>query len=150
MITSDDHGGLVKAIRRHMQEVSWQRGQTHFKRNILDSCPKALRGGLKARLKLLFDAADYRSEKKQIKGQAEQAKLLKKFVEKELFTGHLKADSDFDQAFGNWKRQRLHMEADRFAKSWGLNRDVLLKSLDQYSIVKENTIPLYRRNTVGH
>jgi putative transposase len=58
MITSDDHGGLVKAIRRHMQGVSWQRCQTHFKRNILDSCPKALQGGLKARLKLLFDAPD--------------------------------------------------------------------------------------------
>ena len=32
MITSDDHGGLVKAIRKHFQGVSWQRCQTHFKR----------------------------------------------------------------------------------------------------------------------
>ena len=58
LITSDDHGGLVKAIRRHLQGASWQRCQTHFKRNILDSCPKALQGELKARLKLLFDAPD--------------------------------------------------------------------------------------------
>ena len=58
LITSDDHGGLVKAIRRHMQGVSWQRCQTHFKRNILDSCPKASQGELRARLKLLFDAPD--------------------------------------------------------------------------------------------
>ena len=58
MITSDDHGGLVKAIRRYVQGVSWQRCQTHFKRNILDSCPKALQGELKARLRLLFDAPD--------------------------------------------------------------------------------------------
>jgi len=56
MITSDDHGCLVKAIRRHMQGVSWQRCQIHFKRNILNSCPKASQGELKARLKLLFDA----------------------------------------------------------------------------------------------
>ena len=58
IITSDDHGGLVKAIRRHFQGVSWQRCQTHFKRNILDSCPKALQGELKPKLKLLFDAPD--------------------------------------------------------------------------------------------
>ena len=58
LIVSDDHGGLVNAIRRHFQGASWQRCQTHFKRNILDSCPKALQGELKARLKLLFDAPD--------------------------------------------------------------------------------------------
>ncbi len=58
LITSDDHGGLVKAIQRHMQGVSWQRCQTHFKRNVLDSCPKASQGELRARLKLLFDAPD--------------------------------------------------------------------------------------------
>ncbi len=58
LITSDEHKGLVKAIRRHFQGVSWQRCQTHFKRNILDSCPKAIQSELKARLKLLFDAPD--------------------------------------------------------------------------------------------
>jgi putative transposase len=58
LIVSDDHGGLVNAIRRHFQGASWQRCQTHFKRNILDSCPKALQVELKARLKLLFDAPD--------------------------------------------------------------------------------------------
>ncbi|HZK09993.1 MAG TPA: DEAD/DEAH box helicase family protein, partial [Clostridia bacterium] len=74
-------------------------------------------------------------------GQAKQAKLLKEFVEKELITGHLKADLDFDQAFENWKKRRLQMEAEKFAKEWGLYSDVLLKSLDQYSIVKEDAIP---------
>jgi putative transposase len=51
MSTSDDHGGLVKAIRRYVQGASWQRCQTHFKRNILDSCPKALQGELKSQAK---------------------------------------------------------------------------------------------------
>ena len=41
-----------------MQGVSWHRCQTHFKHNVLDSCPKALQGELKARLKLLFYAPD--------------------------------------------------------------------------------------------
>jgi len=58
LVVSDDHGGLVKAIRRHFQGVSWQRCQTHLKRNVLDACPKALQGELAARLRLLFDAPD--------------------------------------------------------------------------------------------
>jgi len=54
MITSDNRGGLVRAIRRHFQGVSRQRCQTHFKRNIPDNCPKQLQGELKPKLKLLF------------------------------------------------------------------------------------------------
>ncbi len=68
LITSDDHRGLIKAIQRHMQGVPWQRCQTHFKRNILDSCPKALQGELKARLKLLFDAPDMITARKLLTG----------------------------------------------------------------------------------
>ena len=74
-------------------------------------------------------------------GQAEQAKLLKEFVEKELITGHLRADLDFDQAFENWKMQKVREEADKFAEKWGFDSYVLLKSLDQYSTAKEDTIP---------
>ena len=29
LIVSDDHGGLVRAIRQHFQGVTWQRCQTH-------------------------------------------------------------------------------------------------------------------------
>lgn len=58
LVVSDDHSGLVKAIRRHFQGVSWQRCQTHLKRNVLDACPKSMQNELKARLRLLFDAPD--------------------------------------------------------------------------------------------
>ncbi len=44
LIASDQHNGLVKAIRAHYQGVvTWQRCQTHFMRNILDKTPKALK-----------------------------------------------------------------------------------------------------------
>ncbi|PZM62856.1 hypothetical protein DOE73_24980 [Paenibacillus dendritiformis] len=33
VITSDHHGGLVKAIRQHFQGVTWKRCQTQFMRN---------------------------------------------------------------------------------------------------------------------
>lgn len=58
LVVSDDHRGLVKAVHAHFQGASWQRCQTHFLKNILDACPKALQGELHGRLRLIFDAPD--------------------------------------------------------------------------------------------
>jgi len=58
LIVSDQHGGLVKAIRTHYQGVTWQRCQTHFMRNILDKTPKALKEELYPRLRAILDAPD--------------------------------------------------------------------------------------------
>ena len=58
LVTSDDHAGLVAAVQRHFQEASWQRCQTHFARNVLESCPEKERAALKARLHRIFEAAD--------------------------------------------------------------------------------------------
>ena len=50
LVTSDDQGGLVCAGGRHFEKTSWQRCQTHFARNVLESCPEkepvALKGWL--------------------------------------------------------------------------------------------------------
>ena len=48
----------MKAIRQHMQGVTWQRCQTHFMRNILEVTPKSLRSEVKAHVRFIFDAAD--------------------------------------------------------------------------------------------
>lgn len=56
MITSDHHGGLVKAIRQHFQGITWQRCQTHFIKNILDVTPKSLKSEIKARVRSIFEA----------------------------------------------------------------------------------------------
>jgi transposase-like protein len=42
LIVSDQHKGLIRAIRQHFQGATWQRCQTHFMRNILDKTPKQL------------------------------------------------------------------------------------------------------------
>lgn len=55
-ITSDTHGGLVKAIRQHFQGVTWQRCQTHFMKNILDAAPKSLQGSIKGMVRTIFEA----------------------------------------------------------------------------------------------
>jgi putative transposase len=58
LVVSDDHAGLVRAIKTQFQGTSWQRCQTHFSRNILAGCPNALQSGLAAQLRLVFEAPD--------------------------------------------------------------------------------------------
>jgi len=58
LITSDNHKGLVKAVRRHFQGATWQRCQTHFSKNVLDATPKSLQPEVKEELRKLYDAVD--------------------------------------------------------------------------------------------
>ena len=61
LVTSDDHKGLVNAVKRHFQGASWQRCQTHFSKNILDHTPKTLQPELKEELCQLYEAVDLES-----------------------------------------------------------------------------------------
>lgn len=64
LITSDTHGGLVQAIRQHLQGVTWQRCQTHFTRNILDAAPKALQAEIKGMVRSVFGAPNLETARK--------------------------------------------------------------------------------------
>jgi len=56
LIVSDDHGGLVRAIRQQWQGVTWQRCQTHFMRNVLDASPKALKDDIHTHVRAILEA----------------------------------------------------------------------------------------------
>lgn len=56
LIVSDNHGGLVAAVRKHFHNASWQRCQTHFSRNVLDKTPKKLQPEIKQCLKEIYNA----------------------------------------------------------------------------------------------
>ena len=56
LITSDNHKGLVQAIRKHFQGAVWQRCQTHFSRNVLDKAPKKYQPELKDSLNRIYNA----------------------------------------------------------------------------------------------
>jgi putative transposase len=58
LVTSDDHKGLVKAVRKHFQGAAWQRCQTHFSRNVLDKTPKKCQPELKQCLDRIYSAKD--------------------------------------------------------------------------------------------
>ena len=64
LVTSDNHKGLAKAVRRHFQGATWQRCQTHFSRNMLDQTPKALQPEMKEDLRELYEAVDLDSARK--------------------------------------------------------------------------------------
>lgn len=56
LVVSDNHGGLVNAIKKHFQGASWQRCQTHFSRNVLDKAPKRLQPEIKQCLNEIYNA----------------------------------------------------------------------------------------------
>ena len=58
LVTSDDHAGLVAAVKKQFQGATWQRCQTHLTRNVLDAAPEKERAALKGRLHRIFLAAD--------------------------------------------------------------------------------------------
>ena len=57
-VVSDDHTGLVNALKKQFQGATWQRCQTHFMRNILGHCPRHLKKDIASELKLIFQAAN--------------------------------------------------------------------------------------------
>jgi type I restriction enzyme R subunit len=74
-------------------------------------------------------------------GEAEQAKLLKEFVDTELVPGSLSGDLSFDESFGVWKQRKVALEVKKFAEHWGLDERLLFDSLTHYSIARDNVIP---------
>ena len=56
MVTSDQHRGLVAAIKRHFQGASHQRCQVHFTRDLLGMVGASRRGELAAGLRIIVAA----------------------------------------------------------------------------------------------
>ena len=55
MITSDAHEGILDAIGKEFPEVSWQRCQFHFSKNIADKVPKKYQAGIRTELQEMFN-----------------------------------------------------------------------------------------------
>jgi putative transposase len=75
-ITSDNHGGLRNAIKKHFGTAVWQRCQTHFSKNMLDKTPKKLQPEMKQALNDMYNAPDIekaRMRKAQITEQFEKS-----------------------------------------------------------------------------
>ena len=62
-VSSDNHGGLKKAIQKQFHGVTRQRCQTHFSKNLLDKVPKMLRAEVKSNLTDLYNAPELQDAK---------------------------------------------------------------------------------------
>lgn len=58
ILVSDNHSGLVKAVRKQFQGITWQRCQTHFMRNVLGATPKHRRNEVCQRVRAILNAPD--------------------------------------------------------------------------------------------
>ena len=54
LVTSDAHGGIVAAIRRHFQGVAWQRCRVHFKRELFKKVSYKVQKELAADISAVF------------------------------------------------------------------------------------------------
>jgi putative transposase len=59
-VTSDEHRGLRKAMRRYLPRAIWQRCQTHYQRNAAGKVPRKAREEVHAGLRDVFPGQDLR------------------------------------------------------------------------------------------
>jgi putative transposase len=57
-VISDDHAGLVEAVKKQFIGATWQRCQVHLMRNALGHCPARQRKEFAAAMKLIFSSTD--------------------------------------------------------------------------------------------
>lgn len=80
-------------------------------------------------------------------GENELAEALKTFINEELVAGHLPATVDFDTAFKEWQEKRQFVVLEEFASQWGIDSQLLKKSLQEFDIHKPEEIPFYHEIT---
>lgn len=74
-------------------------------------------------------------------GENEQAVLLGEFVDTELVNGNLPSDINFDVSFEKWKKARQKTIVNTFAQEWGVDAELLNKSVSSYSDSHPDAIP---------
>lgn len=70
-----------------------------------------------------------------------KANMLRAFVDEELIQGNLKYGINFDDAFNDWKQNKLKNEVENLSKNWGISSEWLLKSVIAFVPSKPSPIP---------
>lgn len=74
-------------------------------------------------------------------GEDSKANMLKEFVDTELLQGKLEYGIDFDEAFSNWRHDKLKAEVESMAAKWGLDREWLLKAVMSFVPSEKSNVP---------
>jgi transposase-like protein len=65
LVISDDHRGLVKAVREQLLGAAWQRCRVHLTRNAQDLVPRSARSMVASAIRSVFEQPDERSAREQ-------------------------------------------------------------------------------------
>ena len=68
LVISDDHAGLVKAIREQLLGSGWQRCRVHLTRNAQDLVPRSARSMIASAVRSIFEQPDERAAREQFCG----------------------------------------------------------------------------------
>ncbi len=74
-------------------------------------------------------------------GDNEQAQLLREFVDTELVPGNLSSSINFDESFEMWKTIQMQKAVNDLSLEWGLDSNLLEKSVRSYSLSQPEVIP---------
>jgi transposase-like protein len=66
LVISDDHPGLVKAVREQLLGSGWQRCRVHFTRNAQELVPRSARSMVASAIRSVFEQPDERSARDQL------------------------------------------------------------------------------------
>ena len=65
LVISDDHAGLVKAVREQLLGAAWQRCRVHATRNAQDLVPRSARSMVASAVRMIFEQPDEASAREQ-------------------------------------------------------------------------------------
>ncbi len=103
MVISDAHKGLVKAIKETFINVSWQRCQAHFLRNILSKAPKKNAEEFRADIKALLKIQDVSLARKM------KDEIFVKYEKEKKYQNSLKTlNEGFEDAFSYLANNVIH------------------------------------------
>ncbi len=66
LVISDNHAGLVKAVREQLLGSGWQRCRVHFTRNAQDLVPRSARSMVASAIRSVFEQPDGTSAREQL------------------------------------------------------------------------------------
>jgi len=74
-------------------------------------------------------------------GEHMEAMLLKEFIEQQLTSKDLFESISLDEDYEQWKKSKEYEEMFKFFDEWGIDIEILIKSLENYSLSEPEIVP---------
>lgn len=88
-------------------------------------------------LKLIYEKIQELSDM----GEHMEAMLLKEFIEQQLTSKDLFESISLDEDYEQWKKSKEYEEMFKFSDEWGIDIEILIKSLKNYSLSEPEIVP---------